>query len=144
VGVEGLTTLVRHIRSLLALVGLGLTGPDKGQLIDGSCGASSAASFIQSHYISPCKIISERSMMYTGFLAARADNLVGVVPPPLGIVPDFLHPYSRQPMLLQACLAGLVFVLLFFSMHMWTRIAITRVLGWDDCESSPSSIINSY
>ncbi len=72
--------------------------------------------------------------MHAYVLATRANDIVGVVPPPHGIEPDFLNPYSRQPQLVQACLAGLIFVLLFFFMHIWTRIVITRVLGWDDCE----------
>ncbi len=71
--------------------------------------------------------------MHVGFVAARAGQPVGVVPPPRGVRPDFVHPHSRQPQLVQACVAGLVFVLVFFFMRIWTRIVATRQLGWDDC-----------
>lgn len=60
----------------------------------------------------------------------------GIVPPPPGVTPNFVDPYSRQHQLINASVIGLVLVLLVFAIRMWTRGFLMRSLGQDDCESS--------
>ncbi|KAI9777987.1 MAG: hypothetical protein M1816_004368 [Peltula sp. TS41687] len=66
-------------------------------------------------------------------IAARVDNpTAGIVPPPPGVEPDFDHPYSRQGLMLGVNFIGLVFVVIFFCVRMWTRLRLTKYVGWDD------------
>lgn len=61
----------------------------------------------------------------------------GLVPPPPGVTPNFTNPLSNQNKIIDVNIAGLVFVLVFFAMRIYTRTFITRSLGWDDCKFRP-------
>ncbi len=63
-----------------------------------------------------------------------------VLAPPPGVKSNFVDPYSRGPMLVQLNAILLTLVMLFFMMRMWTRVFITRSLGWDDCEFQRSDV----
>lgn len=64
-------------------------------------------------------------------------DMVGAMPPPPGVVPDFVSPVSRAKMdtILHAiCLAV---VTVFLVLRIYTRKFISRWLSWDDCKDLP-------
>lgn len=60
--------------------------------------------------------------------------IVGVIPPPPGVTPNFDHSPSRQGLMLGINVACLVFAFAFVSMRLWTKTYLTRSVGWDDCK----------
>ncbi|MCJ1300583.1 hypothetical protein MMC08_003380 [Hypocenomyce scalaris] len=63
---------------------------------------------------------------------AALNMTAGVVPPPPGVLPDFVHPISHQGMIVNTVIACTAIAGSFVLMRLWTKIAITRQLWWDD------------
>ena len=71
-------------------------------------------------------------------------SIVPVVPPPLGLVPNFNNPPSRGYEVIitvAICLSAMVPIV---SMRIYTRVVISRSLGWDDCELSRRSSYSGF
>ncbi|KAI9784239.1 MAG: hypothetical protein M1816_000911 [Peltula sp. TS41687] len=59
-------------------------------------------------------------------------EIVGAIPPPPGVKPNFLHPESREHTMIAVNVACLTIGISFVLMRLWTRSFITRSIGWDD------------
>ncbi|KAI9883549.1 MAG: hypothetical protein M1823_004691 [Watsoniomyces obsoletus] len=57
---------------------------------------------------------------------------MGLVPPPPGVIPNFVNPESVYGRVMTAELITLGFALPFVLMRIYTRFFITRAVGWDD------------
>ncbi len=62
---------------------------------------------------------------------------VGLVPPPPGVIPNFNNPESVYGRVMTAELITLGIALPFVLMRIYTRLFITRAVGWDDCKTAP-------
>lgn len=58
----------------------------------------------------------------------------GAIPPPPGVIPNFEHPVSRKKDVVISAIVCPIIAGLFFALRLYTRIHITRTLGWDDCK----------
>ena len=84
-------------------------------------------------------VLNAAATLYSLFdvirLPATMDQAIqGGLPPPPGVKPDFVHPYTVQPFI-KLCLAlciGLSTV--FVWLRMYTKLFITRTPAWEDCE----------
>ena len=56
------------------------------------------------------------------------------MPPPPGVVPDFVHPVSRAHQVIVVTVVFLTLAALMVMLRMYTRWFITRAVGYDDCE----------
>ena len=62
-------------------------------------------------------------------------NGVPVENPPTGVIPNFIDPPSRGYEVIIAVAICLTFMIPSVVIRLYTRIFISRSLGWDDCES---------
>lgn len=61
------------------------------------------------------------------------DVIKPAVDPPPGVISNFDNPASRGQGVIVAGVVLLLLSLLFVSIRLYTRIWVTRALGWDDC-----------
>lgn len=70
-----------------------------------------------------------------GFLLkTERDEIVGVILPPPGVIPDFEHPESRGYQIILANAILFPLVTLFVVLRIYTRAIIVRNVGSDDCK----------
>lgn len=74
---------------------------------------------------------------------ANHTDIVGTLPPPPGIVPNFVNPESRAYINTVMHSVCLTLVTLFLAIRIYTRKFICRWLGWDDCKTSLSETLVS-
>ncbi len=55
--------------------------------------------------------------------------------PPPGVIPNFVDPPNLNSYWVLSLTLSLTFSTLFVLMRMYTRLFISRVTSWDDCES---------
>lgn len=60
-------------------------------------------------------------------------GIVGALPPPPGVVPDFEHPESRGHLVIIATAILLPITTFVLALRIYTRVVIARYLGSDDC-----------
>ena len=63
-------------------------------------------------------------------------KIPALMPPP-GVVPNFLNPESHANQTIIACSIVTAAMILFLFARMYTKIHLTRSVGWDDCENLP-------
>lgn len=63
--------------------------------------------------------------------------VVPAMPPPPGIVPNFENPDSRGDEIVNVYAVFLSIAFVFIVLRMYTRVAITRAVGLDDCKPPP-------
>lgn len=71
--------------------------------------------------------------VFDNMIFPRAE-IVGARAPPPGVKPNFINPESRQNEMVAANAACLTIGILFLLMRLWTRLFLTRSIGWDDCK----------
>lgn len=66
----------------------------------------------------------------------------GLAPPP-GVIPNFVNPHTRGPLLiaLTAVAVGIMYV--FVITRLYCKFYVQRKLSWDDCESNEQSCFDS-
>jgi len=64
----------------------------------------------------------------------------GAQPPP-GVVPNFIHPPTRVPVMLGVTIPFLILALFCFSIRIYTRIVLTKNWRWDDCKASMQTLV---
>ena len=62
----------------------------------------------------------------------KRQQIVGALPAPSGITPDFEHPTSHGHVLAVASVTCLVLAALFVGARLYTKIVVSRAPGWDD------------
>lgn len=62
--------------------------------------------------------------------------LIPALEPPLGVVPNFIDPYTRGPLLLALSAVALGFMYLFVAARFYCKIFVQHKVTWDDCEST--------
>lgn len=67
-------------------------------------------------------------------LFERQQGQVGVLPPPPGVTVDFDNPQSNALGTVVVAYLFLVLTILFVGARFYTKIAISRSVGWDDCK----------
>ncbi|KAI9755494.1 MAG: hypothetical protein M1815_004907 [Lichina confinis] len=65
-------------------------------------------------------------------LMAREEEIRPAKPPPPGVTSNFVDPVSRADIHAWVSIISPIVAGIFFLLRMYTRIFITRVLGWDD------------
>ena len=87
--------------------------------------------------------------MATGSTPITPAMLEGpLLPPPPGVTPNFNAVNTYHFRLLHVMIAMIVLSATFIAMRLYTKIAITRQLWWDDCKlstglaSSPEYLLN--
>lgn len=63
-----------------------------------------------------------------------APQIFGALPPPPGVTPNFVDPYSISGYIIATSVACFGFSTLLVWARMYTRFYITMSHGWDDCE----------
>lgn len=63
----------------------------------------------------------------------RGPPFLGLGPPPPGVTPNFANPESIFTRVLTSHLVTLSLACIFILMRVWTRVIVTRAVGWDDC-----------
>ncbi len=66
-------------------------------------------------------------------LEARDGVIEGALAPPAGVTPNFENPVTRRHRVVVASIICPIISGAFFTLRMYTRVHITRRLGWDDC-----------
>lgn len=61
----------------------------------------------------------------------------GALDPPPGVTANFVNPVDGRRVHLVTSIAAPIAAGLFFLLRFYTRVFITRTLGWDDCETHP-------
>ena len=69
-------------------------------------------------------------------------TVVGTVPAPAGIIPNFIDP-PRDSAPLILTIIFLILSLIFVSMRLFTRIVLLRGFGWDDGTLSMSILLDN-
>jgi hypothetical protein len=67
-------------------------------------------------------------------LMAKSEQIVGLLPPPPGVTPDFDHPISiayRLVITIAICLSTSTIVVL---LRLYTNCFIVHIIGADDCK----------
>ncbi len=67
-------------------------------------------------------------------LVSRQQRVPAFDPPP-GVAPNFNNPESRMQGLVVTAVCFTVIAGICVCLRMYTRIFLTRSVGWDDCES---------
>lgn len=60
----------------------------------------------------------------------------GALPPPPGVIPNLVDPYSRASTVIIVNAVFLTIGTLFLVMRIYTRAFLSRALGADDCKSN--------
>jgi len=60
--------------------------------------------------------------------------IVGALPPPPGVIPDFEHPESRGHLVVLATAILLPIATFILGLRVYTRVVLVRYLGSDDCK----------
>ena len=58
-----------------------------------------------------------------------------IAAPPPGVIPNYIDPPSRGWETILVVTVCLTLMVPFFLVRMYSRIFVTRSLGWDDCEN---------
>jgi hypothetical protein len=61
-------------------------------------------------------------------------EVVGAMPPPPGVIPNFEHPESRGNQVVVTIAVLLPLATLVLSLRLYTRRMIVRTMGSDDCK----------
>ena len=72
-----------------------------------------------------------------------SQSIKGGLPPPPGVVPNFINPPSEQPVIITVQVLCLVSSTAFVAARVYTKARILRTLGWDDCESLVFDCVSS-
>jgi hypothetical protein len=67
-------------------------------------------------------------------LKAERDGIVGVLPPPPGVIPNFEHPESQVYRLVITIAILLPVTTLVLFLRVYTKRVIVRNFGTDDCK----------
>ncbi len=59
----------------------------------------------------------------------------GLAPPP-GVIPNFVDPYTRGPLLLALTTVAMGIMYVFVTARLYCKFYVQRKLSWDDCESN--------
>lgn len=70
---------------------------------------------------------------FNGFVS-RQQRVPAIDPPP-GVIPNFVNPESRMQGLIVTAICFTVIAGICVCLRMYTRMFLTRSVGWDDCES---------
>ena len=63
---------------------------------------------------------------------ARRQQIIGVLPSPPGITPNFEHPTSHGHVLAVASVVCVVIATIFVAARLFTKVVVSRAPGWDD------------
>ena len=59
---------------------------------------------------------------------------VGALPPPPGVTPNLVDPYSQTDLLVATIVVCLTIATPLLWARLYTKFFVTRMPGWDDCE----------
>ena len=62
-----------------------------------------------------------------------ARQLGGSIPPPPGVVPDFVHPVSHASRIVIINIVFCVMAGVMVLLRLYTRLCVTHSIGYDDC-----------
>ena len=85
------------------------------------------------------------NITHTMSLAPNSSYDLSQVPalePPLGVIPNFVNPYTRGPMLLALIAVAIGIMYLFVTARLYAKFYVLKRLTWEDCESSESPDIH--
>lgn len=98
--------------------------------------------------VEQCDIVSEKIRLHPSFsnpiiqspnpqeagrpLTVLDFSQIPSMPPPPGVTSNFVNPENNSSILIIVCTICLVFLLLFVSLRMYTRLWISRSFGLDD------------
>jgi hypothetical protein len=87
--------------------------------------------------VRPTKLLEHHAcyLMYSPIISQR-DEAVSVIPPPLGITPDFVNPPSRAHTFVALNIALMSISTLFMGLRFYTASFILRHIRADDCKLS--------
>lgn len=60
-------------------------------------------------------------------------NVPAMAPPP-GVIPNFKNPESKAYESITTTAVCVSLMMPFFALRIYSRVFVTRSLGWDDCE----------
>lgn len=59
---------------------------------------------------------------------------MGALTPPPGIIPHFNEPGGQQIQLLAFAIIDITLPTIFVGLRLWTKLRISKDMGWDDCK----------
>lgn len=65
---------------------------------------------------------------------STTNTTIGGLPPPPGVIPNFVNPYSRGWLSILTIVICLTLTTLLIGIRICTKFLITRSHGWEDCE----------
>ncbi|KAI9707759.1 MAG: hypothetical protein M1836_000721 [Candelina mexicana] len=82
---------------------------------------------------------STLTILIQDIMASDADNpkdlSQGMIPPPPGVVPNFINPTHRTGTAIACNVVCLTLALVFVGLRLWTKTFIIRSVGWDDSQN---------
>ena len=71
-------------------------------------------------------------------------NLHAIIPPPPGVTPNYVDPYSLQRYDILCQIVCLTVSTLLVCMRLYTKVRVLRRLGSDDCRLHHMGIVGIY
>lgn len=68
-------------------------------------------------------------------------TIVGAMPPPAGVIANFDDPESIAHRVIIVSVLGAVIAIPICFVRLYTKRAILRTFGWDDCERAPRKML---
>lgn len=81
-----------------------------------------------------CVLILLYQIIMQPSLTAKSEQIIGLLPPPPGVTPDFDHPISiayRLVITIAICLSTSTIAVIF---RLYTKCFIVHIIGVDDCK----------
>ena len=97
---------------------------------------------MQSQELSGADLITFAMSLPPATSSYDAYQIPALEPPP-GVVPNFIDPYTRGPMLLALSAVAIGIMYLFVIFRFYVKFYVQRKLTWDDCESTENSWIHT-
>ena len=67
---------------------------------------------------------------------SNATHIIGGLPPPPGVTPNFVNPESLHTEWVLMMSMCLTFTTIFICVRMYTKLVIIKSHGWEDCKLS--------
>jgi hypothetical protein len=74
--------------------------------------------------------------MMSSLVLLRREELIGVIPPPSGVTPNFVDPPSLKNRIVITSIVCSIISAVFVTLRLYATGIIIRTMGMDDCESS--------
>ncbi len=61
-------------------------------------------------------------------------DIIGSLPPPPGVIPNFIDPPKTQAGIIVVVAVGLLLTTVCVCIRVWTKVRITKKVEWEDCK----------